>query len=145
MLTALSLGLIASGLLQLRWRPRRLLLVATLAVFPLTLPLLALAKPAPLAVVIGAAFLAGFFIEIFGVQWDTTMQQEIPLERLSRVSAYDALGSLALTPIALAALGPIAAGIGTRTTLIGCAILTVAATAPVLLVRDVRTLERRTA
>ncbi len=79
------------------------------------------------------------------MQWDTTMQQEIPLEKLSRLSAYDALGSLVLTPIALAALGPIGAAVGTRATLIGCAVLTVGATLPVLLSHDVRTLERRTA
>jgi MFS family permease len=144
-LTATSLGLVLSGLLMLRWRPRRLLLGATLAVFPVVLPLLALAKPAPLVVVIAAAFIAGFCIEIFGVQWDTAMQQEIPLEKLSRLSAYDALGSLVLTPVALAALGPIGAALGTRATLIGCAVLAVGATAPVLLSRDVRTLERRSA
>jgi predicted MFS family arabinose efflux permease len=144
-LTATSIGLVLCGLLMLRWRPRRMLLVATLAVFPLVLPLLALAGPAPLLVVIGAAFVAGFSVEIFGVLWDTTMQQEIPLDKLSRLSAYDALGSLVLTPVALAALGPIGAAVGSRATLIGCAALTLAATAPVLLSRDVRTLERRAA
>jgi MFS family permease len=144
-LTATSLGLVLSGVLMLRWRPRRLLLGATLAVFPIVAPLLALAGPAPLVVVIAAAFLAGFCIEIFGVQWDTAMQQEIPLEKLSRLSAYDALGSLVLTPIALAALGPIGAAVGTRATLLGCAVLTVAATAPVLLSHDVRTLQRKAA
>ena len=143
-LTAVSLGLVLSGVLMLRWHPRRILLVATLAVFPFVLPLLALAGPAPLVIVIAAGFLAGFCVEIFGVLWDTAMQQEIPLEKLSRLSAYDALGSLVLTPIALAALGPIGAVAGIRATLIGCAVLTVAATALVLLSHDVRTLERRT-
>jgi hypothetical protein len=55
------------------------------------------------------------------------------------------LGSLALTPLALAAVGPISSAIGTRATLIGCTILVFGATAPVLLSRDVRTLERRSA
>jgi MFS family permease len=143
-LTATSLGLILSGVTMIRWRPRRILFVATLAVFPMTLPLLALARPAPLAIVIVAAFIAGFSVEIFGVLWDTAMQQEIPQEKLSRLYSYDALGSWALMPTALAVLGPIAAGIGTGATLLACATLVVAATAPVLLSRDVRTLERRT-
>jgi len=143
-LTATSLGLILSGVTMIRWRPRRILFVATLAVFPMTLPLLALARPAPLAIVIVAAFIAGFSVEIFGVLWDTAMQQEIPQEKLSRLYSYDALGSWALMPTALAVLGPIAAGIGTGATLLACAALVVAATAPVLLSRDVRTLERRT-
>jgi MFS family permease len=144
-LTATSLGLVLCGFMMLRWRPRRMLFVATLAVFPLALPLLALAIPAPLPVVIACGFAAGFFVEIFGVLWDTSMQQEIPTEKLSRLSSYDALGSWVLTPVALVALGPISTAIGTRTTLIGCAILTIGATAPVLLSRDVRTLERRSA
>jgi MFS family permease len=144
-LTATAIGFVSCGFLMLRWQPRRLLFVATLAVFPFALPLLALAVPAPLPVVVVAAFVAGFAIEIFGVLWDTSMQQEIPQEKLSRLYAYDALGSLALTPIALAALGPITAVAGSRATLIGCALLVVGATAPVLLSRDVRTLERRTA
>ena len=142
-LTATSAGLVSSGFLMLRWRPRRILLVATLAVFPFALPLLALAVPAPLPVVIVAAFAAGFSIEIFGVLWDTSMQQEIPQEKLSRLYAYDALGSLALTPLALAVLGPIAGAIGSRATFVACAILVVGATVPVLFSRDVRTLERR--
>ena len=51
--------------------------------------------------------------------WDTAMQQEIPQEKLSRLSSYDALGSLVLTPLGLAAAGPIAAAVGTRATFIG--------------------------
>jgi MFS family permease len=144
-LTATSLGLVASGLVMLRWRPRRILLTATLSVFLFVLPLVALAGPAPLLVVIAASFVTGMAYEVFGVLWDTAMQQEIPQDRLSRVSSYDALGSFALTPLALAALGPIASVFGTRRTLLACAVLTIAATAPVLLSRDVRTLERRTA
>jgi MFS family permease len=143
-LTATSVGLILCGMLMLRWRPRRILFVATLAVFPMALPLVALAIPAPLPVVIAAGFAAGFFVEIFGVLWDTSMQQEIPAEMLSRLYSYDALGSWVLMPVGYAVVGPIADAVGTRATLLGCAALTILATVPVLLSRDVRTLERRT-
>jgi hypothetical protein len=71
------------------------------------------------------------------------MQQEIPGEKLSRVYSYDALGSFALIPLGLSAAGLVAASIGTRTTLFWVVVLIAAATAPVLLIRDVRTLERR--
>jgi len=141
-LMAMSLGLVCSGFLMLRFKPRRLLLVATLAVFPFALPLLALAWPAPLAVVIAAAFIAGFAQEIFGVSWVTAVQQQIPQEKLSRITAYDALGSWGLMPVGLAVLGPISAAAGARATLVGCAVVTVVATAAVLLSHDVRTLER---
>ena len=142
-LTANSVGLVLSGLVMLRWRPKRMLLVATLSIFPMALLALALARPAPLLLVIACGFVAGFAVEIFGVLWDTTMQQEIPSEKLSRVSSYDALGSWVLMPVAFAVAGPIAATVGTRATFVGAACLTVTATALVLLSRDVRTLERR--
>jgi predicted MFS family arabinose efflux permease len=144
-LTAESAGLILCGFLMLRWRPRRILRTATFAVFPMVLILVALSQPAPLPIVIVAAFATGFGIEIFGVLWDTAIQQEIPQDRLSRISSYDALGSWVLMPIGFIVAGPIAAAIGTRETFIGAAVLVVAATGLVLLSRDVRTLERRTA
>jgi MFS family permease len=144
-LTAQSLGLIAGGLLLLRFRPRRLLLAATLG-FLLTVPfLLALAGPAPLVGVVAAAAIAGLGVEIFGILWDTTIQQEIPQEKLSRVSSYDALGSFVLIPLGLAVAGPVAQAIGTRPTILGAAAISLTATLAVLLVRDVRTIARRSA
>jgi MFS family permease len=142
-LAADSIGLIVGGMTMLRLRPRRMLLSATLGIFLMPLFPLALAFPLPLAAVIASAFVAGFGTEVFGILWDTTMQQEIPAESLSRVSSYDALGSFALLPVGFAAAGAIAAAVGTRTTFFGAAVLITAATALVLLVRDVRTLQRR--
>jgi hypothetical protein len=142
-LMATSIGDVASGFLMLRWRPRRILLTATVAVFAFALPLLALAGPAPVAIIVAAAFASGFCSEIFGVLWDTTYQQEIPRNLLSRVSAYDALGSWVLMPVGFAVAGPVAAAMGNRPTLIGAAAIVVVATALTLGVHDVRTLERR--
>lgn len=144
-LAAQSIGLVACGVLMLRWRPRRILRVATYGAFSLVLILVALAIPAPLPIVIAAAFLTGFGIEIFGVLWDTAVMQEIPQEKLSRISSYDALGSWVLMPLGFIAAGPVAAAIGIRATFIAAAALTIGATALVLLSRDVRTLERREA
>jgi MFS family permease len=142
-LAATSLGLVLTGVVMLRWRPRRILRTATFGIFPMVLPLVALAWPAPLSVVIVAGFLAGAGVEVFGVLWDTAMQQEIPGEKLSRLSSYDALGSFVLTPVGLAVAGPLGAAIGLRTTFLGSAVLIVVATALVLVSGDVRTLARR--
>ena len=140
--TAQSLGFVAGGLLLLRFRPRRLLLAATLG-FLLTIPfLLALSAPAPLVGVVAAAAVAGIGTEIFGVLWETTLQQEISQATLSRVSAYDALGSFVLIPLGVAVAGPVAQAIGTRETILGAAALSLTVTLAVLLVRDVRTIER---
>jgi MFS family permease len=141
-LTAQSLGLFIGGIVLLRLRPRRLLLTATLG-FLLTIPfLLALAGPLPLAAVIGLAAVAGLGVETFGIMWDTTMQQEIPQEKLSRVYSYDALGSFVLIPLGLAVAGPVSEAIGTRETILGAAAISLTATLAVLFVRDVRTIER---
>ena len=82
-------------------------------------------------------------MELFGVLWDVTMQQEISTEQLSRVYSYDALGSYVVIPLGAAVAGPVADTIGTRETLVASAIVITAATALVLLVDEVRSLRRR--
>jgi MFS family permease len=142
-LTADALGLIAGGLILLRFKPRRLLLTATLG-FLLTIPfLLGLAGPLSVIALIALAALAGIGSETFGIMWDTTMQQEIPQEKLSRVYSYDALGSWVLIPLGLAVAGPLAEVFGTRDTILGAAAISLTATLAVLLIPDVRTIERR--
>ncbi len=142
-LTAQSVGLVLSGALMLRWRPRRMLLVATLAMIPTGLLSFSLARPEPLVVVIAAAFVGGFCLEIFGVMWITTMQQEIPPHMLSRMTSYDALGSFALIPLGLLAAGPVAAAIGYPATFVGAGAIDVVAAIAVLFVGDVRQLSRK--
>ena len=142
-LTAESIGLVLGGLILLRLRPQRLLLTATFGVL-LTMPfLLGLAGPMPVVVLIALAALAGIGTETFGILWDTTMQQEIPQEKLSRVYSYDALGSWVLIPLALAVAGPVAELIGTRETILAATAISLTATLAVLCVHDVRTISRR--
>jgi MFS family permease len=144
-LTAESIGLILGGLILLRLRPRQMLLAATLG-YLLTVPfLLGLAGPAPLATLVVLAALAGIGTETFGILWETTFQQEIPEEKYSRVSSYDALGSFVLIPLGVAIAGPTAELIGTRATILAAAAISVTATLAVLFVRDVRTITRREA
>jgi predicted MFS family arabinose efflux permease len=141
-LAAQSAGFILGGVFTLRYRPDRLLLVATLAVFPMALPIVLLAVPAPAAVIALAAFTAGFGAEIFGVFWDVAMQQQIPPDQLSRVYSYDALGSFVFIPLGAAVAGPVAESVGVTETLAGAATVIVGATALVLLIDEVRTLRR---
>jgi hypothetical protein len=54
---------------------------------------------------------------IFNSLWETALQRHVPASSLSRVSAYDWFGSMAFAPIGLAIAGPVAASIGTSTTL----------------------------
>ena len=105
--------------------------------------LFALAVPLAVPWVAAAAFLAGSCLEVFGVNWATTMQQEIPPHMLSRLSSYDALGSLALAPVGTAVAGPVAEAFGAPAVLAAGRILIVLLTAAVLLVPEVRHIQRQ--
>jgi MFS family permease len=102
--------------------------------------LLAAAAPVPLIVL--STFVAGIGIEIFGVLWDTALQQHIPHERLSRVSAWDQLGSFVVIPIGLTIAGPLADAIGVAEAILLFGGIFLVAQGSALLSRDVRTLPR---
>ncbi|MFJ6996054.1 MFS transporter [Streptomyces sp. NPDC003090] len=143
-LAAFGVGTVVGALLMMRWKPRRMLLVGTVCVFPLALPSAGLAVPLPVGALAAVMLVSGVAIEIFGVAWMTALHQEIPEEKLSRVSAYDWFGSTAMLPLSTAIAGPVADAVGRPQALWGCAALILVVTALVLLVPDVRNLTRRT-
>ncbi|MER6776571.1 MULTISPECIES: MFS transporter [unclassified Streptomyces] len=140
-----GIGTIAGAVLMMVWKPRRLLLVGTLCVFPLALPSAGLAVPLPVWGLCAVMFVSGTAIEVFGVNWMTTMHQEIPEEKFSRVSAYDWFGSVSMLPLATAVAGPVESALGRTSALWGCAALVVLGTAAVLFVPDVRRMTRKAA
>ena len=142
-LAAEGLGAVLGGFVMIRFRPRRMLLAASLAVPADSVFFLALAVPLPVPVIAATAFAAGASVEVFSVNWATTMQQEIPPAMLSRLSSYDALGSFALAPVGTAVAGPLAGSFGTSAVLTAGAILVVLLTAAVLLVPEVRNMQRQ--
>jgi MFS family permease len=111
-LGALMLGFIVGGLVTLRWRPRRGLFVGTAllaltAAFPFAM---ALSDHVPLLLV--GAFLHGFGLEIFSVNWDLSIQQNVVEDKLARVYSFDIMGSYVARPIGLAVTGPVATVVG---------------------------------
>lgn len=104
----------------------------------------AFAVPMPVGVLFAVMFVAGATVEVLGVSWMTALHQEIPEEKLSRISAYDWFGSIALMPIAAAAAGPTEDAFGRTAALWGCAALVTLVTAAVLCVPEVRNLRRHT-
>jgi MFS family permease len=142
-LTTIGVGYLVGGAIMLRLRPRRTLRAGVAGLLVTFLLLFGLAIPLPLAALIALAALAGVGSEIFGVMWDTTLQQELPHDKLSRLSSYDAVGSFGLLPVGFALAGPIAAVIGDRATLLGGGLLCLLVTIPIFFVRDVQQFERR--
>jgi predicted MFS family arabinose efflux permease len=112
-----SFGAFLGGLVVFRLRPRRPIFVGMAACGLGAVPSMLLAIPAAVWLIALATLIAGAGVLIFNTLWETTLQQHIPAAALSRVSAYDWLGSFIANPVGLALIGPIAAGLGVRTTL----------------------------
>ena len=74
--------------------------------------------------------------------WETLIQQRIPPAALSRVSAYDWMGSLVFMPLGFALAGPVDAVIGAPATLISGGVFCVIGVAATLAVPEIRKLER---
>ncbi|HEY3734794.1 MAG TPA: MFS transporter [Streptosporangiaceae bacterium] len=133
-----SVGLIAGGLVALRFTPRRPMLFVVLGGPAIALPVLALAMLWPLPLVCIAAAGEGLMLEVLMVQWTVEMTRRIPPSMLARVSSYDAVGSFLATPAGTLAAGPLAAVVGVSATQYGAVALIVAATAFALIPRSIR-------
>jgi MFS family permease len=138
MTAALGVGGVLGGVLMLRYRPARPLVSATMSIFLSLSFFVLLAVAAPLWAISVAAAASGIGIEVFSVLWASALQHYIPPARLSRVSAYDSLGSIAFTPIGLALAGPLATALGGVHRAMWAAVVVAAVpTALVLLVPDI--------
>lgn len=133
-------GMLVGGLVALRLRVRRLLLLGVTCMFGEALFLLALAAAPRIVVLVPAALVAGLAVEQFSVAWETSMAQHIPSDRLARVYSYDMLGSFLAIPLGQVVAGPMAAAIGTRETLLGATALVTLSVLGMLASRDVRRL-----
>jgi MFS family permease len=112
MTSALGIGGVLGGLAMLRYRPNRPLVSATVGVLVALVFYVSLASSAELWLVVVAAAVSGIGVEVFSVLWSSALQHYIPPERLSRVAAYDSLGSFAFIPLGLIAAGPLATALG---------------------------------
>ena len=137
---AFGLGSILGGVALLRFRPSRPLLAGVPPLVLLGVPPLLLAGPAPAVVIAAAAIGAGFGLIFFNTLFETTVQQHIPAESLSRVSSIDWVMSGGLQPFGFALAGSAAAAFGLRATLIAAFIWIVMSTAAVLAIPSVRNL-----
>jgi predicted MFS family arabinose efflux permease len=133
-----GIGTMAGAVLSLRVRARYPMRFATLCTLTFCGLPLVLSVPVPVYLVAAAAFIQGVGGQLFGVIWYTTLQQKIPAHMLSRVSAYDHLGSLALAPLGIVVAGFVFEAVGYRMTLLIAALTALLPTLAVFCVRDVR-------
>ena len=97
--------------------------------------------PAVLPVAVGF-FVAGAASEVFSVGWSTALHEHVPIDVLSRVSSYDALGSFVAIPVGTFAYGWLATAVDLETLLVGSAASYAAITLAALLSPSVRSLRR---
>jgi len=118
-----GIGLVLGGVITLRWRPSRPLLVSCICAAPFGIGTWMLAFLVPFPVLLAAQVLAGTGLAIHLALWFTVFQQQVPEHARARVSSYDALGSFVLIPLGTVAVGPLAGWIGVRTTLFAAGVV----------------------
>ena len=98
----------------------------------------ALLTGAPPAVLYLAYVIGGFSWEPFAVYWASALQQQIPPERLARVSSVDWMATFALMPLGMALTGTVVERVGEDVVLALAAVSIVVLTLGVLRVPGVR-------
>lgn len=118
-----GVGAVCGAIAGFRWRPVRPLRAGLLLALAWPAQAGVFALGAPLPVVVVFAFGTGFGFSLLMIWWETALAYYIPAYALSRVSAYDWMGSLALLPVGYVLAGPLASAFGARTVLgVGSAI-----------------------
>ena len=111
-ITAESIGLIVGSVIALKIKLKYPLRFLQLSSFTLTFYIFTLAKPQSLLVIAFGAFLFGITLDLWGTLWATALQRKVPRDSLSRVSSFDALGSMMFRPIGLAIAAPFSTLLG---------------------------------
>jgi MFS family permease len=140
-----GVGAVAGDAVAAVAKPRRPLVLACSVLWGYSLALVLVALAAPTPVIAFGAFTAGLGLVLFNTLFTTTMQEQIPDEALSRVSAYDWLASVAFMPIGYAIVGPLADAAGVTEVLVTFAVIHVVLGLTVLSLPVVRRIESRTA
>lgn len=135
-------GTIIGGLIGMRVRPRRPLVAGALAMLCFALNPLAPALEWSFAATAVAHVVAGYGFAFWGVMWATSVQSQIPLTVLSRVSAYDVAGSIMVIPLGRALAGPAADAFGANEVLIFSSVMSFVLLAAMLSIPAIRALRR---
>jgi hypothetical protein len=137
-----GVGSLLGDLLLLRVRPRRAMRVAALALVAASCQAAVYGSGLGLIGTCALQCAAGVGVTMFFTLWEVSLQEHVPGEALSRVSAFDYLAATALMPAGTALAGPVAAAAGTQATLLAMSALGVASAVALLAVPAVRRLPR---
>lgn len=131
-------GMAVGGLLLMRVALRCPMVLAGVLFLVTSLSPILLAIPVDVGLICAAYVVDGFAVGIYLATWETALQREIPDRVLSRVSAWDWMGSLAGLPLGFALSGLLLAVVSESTVLYGSAACAVLLTVWMLGVGDIR-------
>jgi MFS family permease len=139
---AFGLGTMLGALIGFRWRPLHPMRTGMILALSWPAAMLAFALVLPLPLVVTVCFGNGVGLALFDIWWHTALAERVPPHLLSRVSAYDWMGSLALLPLGYLIAGPLGEALGAREVLTAGSAISIAVLASALLVRETWTLRR---
>ncbi len=139
---AMGAGTVVGALIGFRWRPLHPMRVgfAWVVTWPTVTALFALGTPLLALFPLFAA--SGVGLALFGIWWETALAERVPPHTLSRVSAYDWMGSLALLPVGYLLAGPLGDALGAGVVLGAGSMLAVLVLAAGMAVRENWSLRR---
>ena len=143
LLGAMSIGFLLGTIVANKMRPKHPLTILMLLMLALPVYLFTYATGQAIWLVFIAAAAMGIAQDVFYVMWSTVIQQNIPEDKLSRVTSYDTFGSFLIGPLGMLVAGPLAIIYGVSTTMLWAAGLSLVAIVGALLVPSVRKLELR--
>ncbi|MFC5027852.1 MFS transporter [Streptomyces sp. DSM 41987] len=118
--TGLGLGQFAGSSLAMWWHPKRPLFIGRLVMLLAAPVLYLMSAGASVLLLVCGSILSGIAMSFPDTLWESSLQENISGDSLSRVSSFDFLGSLALRPIGLALAGMISDLIGSSATFALC-------------------------
>jgi hypothetical protein len=137
-MAAQGAGAIAAGLACLGRHPARPLVIATIGTFCYALPDIPMALHATAPWVAAAAFCCGAGAATSSTFSGTVMQQQVPQDKLARLSSLTLFPSYGIGVIGYGIDGPLAGVFGARAVFAVGAVYGLASSAAVLTLRSVR-------
>ena len=139
-LSAMGGGAMVGAFLAATNRLRRPILWALGAFFACALVPVMLLLEAPLWTIAATFAIVGLGFGLFDTVWESTVQHRIPADKVSRVSAWDWMGSMAGMPLGFALAGVLVESVGRTAALTSMAVGTFLVCVVFMLDRDVRAL-----
>ena len=139
-----GIGSIVGDILLLHWRPRFALRVAALMLMGASCQAAFIGSGLGVWAIAGFEVLAGVCVTGCFTLWETSLQEHVPANVLSRVSSYDYLTSAGLIPLGNLLSGVAVAAIGLHESLFTMTALGITAALAVVAVPAVRHLPRAT-